>query len=665
MTACVIPHLFHMSQGGALSTVSRGEHFGPLRVRRTSQTIADHRHYFGPNWAHGGNLRSNSARRRARALRARDLLADAFPAEYRGSLLFNNVHGNRVNRDVLERAGSGFVGRHAPDFLLANDRWFRGINLRTGPDGAVYLIDWYDPQACHSTDVDAWNRGNGRLYRVRYGAHATNAVDLALLDDRALVDLQAHANDWYVRTARRLLQERGGSADTRRRLVDVLERSPEPAPAAARPLGPARDGQPRPGAGLRDPRTRRRGSARVGCPARVRGPRRLAGAAGALRRAGRERPIAGRAPLPGERAAAPAHGARWDIAAALAGRAEDAGDANLPLVLWYGIEPLVAQDPERALALADDAALPQVADFVHRRAAHEDAAHPALLAAIGRMADDEQRARALDQFLEGTRDRREVPLPDGWDELYPQLAQSADERVRERALALAAAFGDERVFPELRARLADPERSLDERRLALVSLQRAPRPETAAVLCELVGEESELGADVVRALARFDHEGVAPALLAAYPALDVELRQEAIGTLTARAGSARALLAAIGRGEVPREALAPSAVRQLKAFEDPALDAELERVWGLYRETSQDRAASIAAWRERLDPARLAAADLSQGRRVFGDTCQRCHALYGVGDDVAPTSRARTAPISTTCSRTSWIRARWCPTSTA
>ena len=45
----------------------------------------------------------------------------------------NNIHGARLNRDILEPAGSGFVGRHAPDFLLANDRGSQIISLRTAP----------------------------------------------------------------------------------------------------------------------------------------------------------------------------------------------------------------------------------------------------------------------------------------------------------------------------------------------------------------------------------------------------------------------------------------------------------------------------------------------------------------------------------------------------
>src|SRR5690606_16568967 len=102
----------------------------------------------------------------------------AFPDAYRGMLLMGNIHGNRLNRDVLERAGSGYVGRHAPDFLLANDQWFRAIALEQGPGGALYLIDWYDEQACHHEDTEVWDRTNGRLYRIAYGEPRSARVAL-------------------------------------------------------------------------------------------------------------------------------------------------------------------------------------------------------------------------------------------------------------------------------------------------------------------------------------------------------------------------------------------------------------------------------------------------------------------------------------------------------
>ena len=58
---------------------------------------------------------------------------------------------------------------------------------------------------------------------------------------------------------------------------------------------------------------------------------------------------------------------RWELAAALAAHAEDATDHNLPLMIWYGIEPLVPTDPRRAVALATQCKIPLVRQFIARR----------------------------------------------------------------------------------------------------------------------------------------------------------------------------------------------------------------------------------------------------------------------------------------------------------
>src|SRR5258705_2880124 len=62
-------------------------------------------------------------------------LGDNWPSEYRGHLFTVNLHGRRANQEILERSGSGYVGRHAPDFFLADELWFRGMEFSYRPDG--------------------------------------------------------------------------------------------------------------------------------------------------------------------------------------------------------------------------------------------------------------------------------------------------------------------------------------------------------------------------------------------------------------------------------------------------------------------------------------------------------------------------------------------------
>src|SRR6185295_4488376 len=134
----------------------------------------------------------------------------AWPAAYRNQIMTINIHGHRVNSDVLERRGSGYVGKHGPDFLRSTDPWFRGLNLKYGPDGGVFVSDWSDVGECH--DTNSVHRTSGRIYKVAYGeAKAIEGFDLAKLPDVELAELQLSKNDWYVRQARRLLQERASA----------------------------------------------------------------------------------------------------------------------------------------------------------------------------------------------------------------------------------------------------------------------------------------------------------------------------------------------------------------------------------------------------------------------------------------------------------------------
>jgi len=139
ITACVIPHLYHMIQGGRFERQA-GQHFNQYTYDDI-KTIADHRHYVGAN-PHGGNGRSDSAGGGHAHSGAMIYLGGAWPALYDGSLFMNNIHGARINRDVLTESGSGFIGSHAPDFLLANDVWSQIVSLKCGPDGSLFMIDW-------------------------------------------------------------------------------------------------------------------------------------------------------------------------------------------------------------------------------------------------------------------------------------------------------------------------------------------------------------------------------------------------------------------------------------------------------------------------------------------------------------------------------------------
>lgn len=77
------------------------------------------------------------------------------------------MHGRRTNVERLEPHGTSYVGKHEPDVFNASDTFFCGIDIRQGPDGNVFIIDWSDTGECHeSTGV---HRTSGRVFKVSYG----------------------------------------------------------------------------------------------------------------------------------------------------------------------------------------------------------------------------------------------------------------------------------------------------------------------------------------------------------------------------------------------------------------------------------------------------------------------------------------------------------------
>src|SRR5262249_14400715 len=159
-------------------------------------TCADHLHYLG-NTPHGGNDRSDAAGGGHAHCGAMIYLGGTWPEQYRNQIFMNNIHGQRVNMDLLKASGSGYCGSHGPDFLLTQDRASQMLSFRYGPDGQVYINDWYDMQACHDPNPANTDRSNGRIYKIRYGDTKPVTVDLAKLSDCELAEQVLQKNDWY------------------------------------------------------------------------------------------------------------------------------------------------------------------------------------------------------------------------------------------------------------------------------------------------------------------------------------------------------------------------------------------------------------------------------------------------------------------------------------
>jgi len=330
----------------------------------------------------------------------------------------------------------------------------------------------------------------------------------------------------------------------------------------------------------------------------------------------------------------------WAIAEGLLGHAEDAADANLPLMVWYGIEPLVAADPARATRLAVESRIPLVRRFIARRAADEailrgDKGDLGPLAAALADAGDAVRLDLLQGARDGLRGRKSMKAPAGWEEAYARLAKSADAAVREQAAVLALVFGDQRALADLWAAAEVRTTPTATRLKALETLIEHHVPNLATLLQGALADDA-LRATALRGLAAYDHPDTPKRILAVYPKLTTAERHDAVATLASRPAYALALLYAVERNVVPRADISAYVARQLFALNDPKVSVRLKAVWGDVRDTPAEKKKQMARYKALLTPTYLRGADLSDGRLVFSKTCQQCHKLYGEGGAIGP-----------------------------
>ncbi len=499
----------------------------------------------------------------------------------------------------------------------------------------MYLSDWCDSGECHNfAKVD---RSNGRIYKIAYGTPTPPPADLDLskLTDLELVQLQTHVNDWYVRHARRILQERFAAhhdmSAVHKALLEMFT-AETTAPHKLRALWALHvtggDSQEFLLRQLHHENEYVRGWA-IQFLLEGKNPDaavqaelsqvveyetspfvRLNFASGLQRM-----------PL----------GERWAIAGGLAAHAEDADDHNLPLMLWYGVEPAAVADPARGLELAAHCKISKVRRFIARRIGDAGL----IVKTLATVNDSDVQYDLLAGLHNALRGRRHEPLPAGWAELYNKLAQSPRANVRAEADVLALVFGDSAAADSLRRVAANPAADAARRHEAISALVETRAPEMAGLLQKLV-DEPAMRDRALQGLAAYNDPRTPQVILAVYSSLNEAEKHDAVETLASRPGYAIALLDAVGDHQVAPGDISVFTARQLRQFKDSKISEKLAKVWGNVRESSSDKKEQMEHYTALLTKEFLKNADVAHGRLLFSHTCMQCHTLYGIGGKIGP-----------------------------
>lgn len=657
ISACVIDHLWHITETGYYHR--QGGPYPPFTWK--IESIVDHKHqkaaYCGIHYFD----------------------SDAYPEKYRRKLYMGNIHGGCINSDRLEKNGSTYKGFPEPDFLTANDAWFMPVVQKTGPDGSLYILDWYDRYHCYqdaNADPEGIERAKGRLYRVRYKDTPRRwGLDLGTAGFEQLVDQLGGDNDYVRSTALRLIQHRSLDKSEAQKLLGVardkaaseiqrrnailalaaqIENSEHNVlffalaeymkrdwPEQSDFIGAWIFRQMGDNPGLRAEARKKLEQHRLGV--RVFDPK--------------ERMTSPRAILQSAIFWSKVSHDDWRVMENLILKlSEGRSDPLIPRIVWQNLHSRIEQHADKLVlllgnqeylsAVNDTRMMPRIVERILGRR-NPDLSPVASLFKLVRSeagANETLAAKCLDVLAERVQTRQIA------GEQLEQLKSLMTEPVREiledgkdskldrSALLLAASWRDEVGLKVARETIARREAG-DEFRLAALKVLVSVRDEESLDTVEKIllskGSSAKLRAGVIASLGDHTDPRVASVVLAAYSKLNEDyIRPKVIELLTQRSSWAKELLAAIGRKEIPATALNQNQVRRLLESNDGDLKQLVEKHWGTIRTTRDPKRVELIARMRKFFEENPG--DAHAGVAVFKKVCGQCHKIYGEGAEVGP-----------------------------
>lgn len=649
ISACVIDHLWHLVETGYYHR--QGGPYPPFTWK--IESIVKHKH------------------QKAAYCGIHFFDSDAYPDKYRGKLYMGNIHGGCLNSDRIEATGATYRGLPEPDFLTANDSWFMPVVQKTGPDGSLYVLDWYDRYHCYqdaNRDPAGIDRLKGRLYRIRYKdtPRAPKDFDLAKETDDELIRRLGANNDFIRSSARRILQERNTTAIANKLLERIDAEAAKPSSSrvahrmfmtltgmTAAPTDRLKNWNPNEtNPTIRAWQLRYLGDHPTGDAAAIKqlrerssqtkDPRdllQIVVAATKLERSLKK----------------PMDEAQSDLLQIFLNAIGQSGDDPvLSRVVWQNMHPYMESPTfvqhfleglNSPAAKANQPLMSMMPRVIERHLGRKQfdpkpvAQIVTLLAkeqpetaaiGLGRLSTKVQNGELSAEHLESLKHALEV-------QLSQVLNGPAESPLYLSAAFLSTSWNDPKGIEVVRQVFSTDTLPPEQRLLALNSLITAKDSglvEAVAVSLDSAHATSGFKSQVLASLSKLDDPRVAAVVLGRYAKLDAELQPRAIELLTQRAHWAMSLLNAVGEKQVAATAINLNQARRLKDLKDEELTKLLETHWGQVREgRDPGREEYIAQMRRSI---RSTPGDPFAGEIAFKKVCAQCHKIYGEGAEVGP-----------------------------
>lgn len=605
------------------------------------------------------------------------------PERYHHNVIAANALHNRVWASELMRQGSTFHTVDLPVVCRSDDQWFRPVDVKVGPDGAVYLADWYDTRLSHVDPRDNWHKSSGRIYRLQAdNAAAQKPVNLLTLSDEQLIERFAHANKWHRQTAVRVLGERlrsSASEEERKETVARLKSlatSDDPrcleALWSVHLAGVFDDALAGKLLTHADPDIRR-------WAVRLLGDRRQVTSLLAKSLAD----LARQEPEVQVRSQLASTAKRLETAYALPvlqeliRREEDLYDPHLPLLIWWafeahcGTEVLqsspqvgVSLDPENEVSprkqilefFSDTAVWNQrivrevVLSRLMKRFAMEEPAPKGSDSSLGPLEvctrllelapTDEHRGVLMAGFLEAYQGREIAKLP-------TELRTAIEEyqlSLGESDIVLGLRLGQADAVKKALALIRDESAEAPTRLAVINTLGEVEVPQAVSSLLALLRSPSSgIQKAALQALMRYPDPQIGKAITSAYQSSLTDThgqREAAQRVLASRPEWTAQFLTEIEEHRIRASTVSPEILQQMRLHQDPAIQERLDRLWGKTRATAEEKLTQIAELRSLLTrglaPGAERTPDHEAGRALFKQHCGTCHTLFSEGGNTGP-----------------------------
>jgi putative heme-binding domain-containing protein len=605
---------------GAAARVFRISPFEPWRVERTTRRAGgpDSKRFATTELVPGGYITS--------ACSPLIYCADLFPQQYFGNNFVCDPANNLIHYEILKPNGAVYSAVRAypeREFLASTDNWFRPVHLSTGPDGAVYILDFYrevieTPLSLPGDikkQLDLESRGRGRIWRlVPTDFKAARLPDFSQATPGELATELTHHNATRRITAQRLLVE-SQAKDAAARIRELLPK------AAGTPgrvnllwslegLGLLKSSDVQ--AVLHDPLPGVRANAlRLAEPFLKSDP----GLAAACAKLVNDPDPMVRFQLAFTSGFMPSQIAAQVLASILTNPATDSWTLIAAYSSLSGLEYSLLETLTTRSALPDTI-VSRLASMIGARGEVKDVSAVLTLVATGKLSQTVT-AAILDGLGQGMRNSK-VQLG-GWLATPPAGAESAVAALIGRFEAAAVTVNNNEV-------------KVPERVAAAKLLAYGPFSVAGAPLAEALGTHVpvEVQLAAVRSLATHADVKVAEYLIKDWKGYTPSVRTVALDALLSRPDRILALLAAIERKQLAIADLSPAQVQQLKAYPNANVRTKANAV--LTQTLDSNRTKVIASFR----PALELKGDAKVGKTLFQKHCSACHKLEGVGHEVGP-----------------------------